>query len=228
MDPKVKIVLLTRTLITDFASGASDLDAVITLASRGVTVLSLANLHAKVYVVDKKRALVTSANATFSGMSRNVECGLTTESATDATLLAEMIQMGFGAKVSPQRWLSSDLEALKPSVEALRQAMPQLPRSYSGTDENVFLELNAPDYSSLTESLPGWLSLVWKGISSLGRSSFNMQDVVRACTPLINERFPANRHPREKMRQQMQRLRDMGVVIFLGNGRYELAIRLKD
>ncbi|MBI4581790.1 MAG: restriction endonuclease, partial [Planctomycetes bacterium] len=41
-----------------------------------------------------------------------------------------------------------------------------------------------------------------------------------ACTPLIAVRFPDNRHPRAKVRQQLQRLRALGVVEFLGAARY--------
>jgi type II restriction enzyme len=33
---------------------------------------------------------------------------------------------------------------------------------------------------------------------------------------------PNNLHVREKIRQQLQRLRDMGLVEFLGGGRYSL------
>ena len=47
-----------------------------------------------------------------------------------------------------------------------------------------------------------------------------MDDVFAACAPLAAERFPENRHVREKLRQQLQRLRDLGLVLFLGAGRY--------
>src|SRR5437870_4298315 len=67
----IPTILLTRTLLTDFASSASDLDAVCSIARRTGHIFSLNSLHAKVYVIDKARALITSANATFSGMFRN-------------------------------------------------------------------------------------------------------------------------------------------------------------
>ena len=76
LDEEITTTLLTRTLLTDFASRASDLEAVHSLAQRTKGILSLSLLHAKVYVIDNRRALVTSANATFSGMHRNRECGV--------------------------------------------------------------------------------------------------------------------------------------------------------
>ena len=34
--------------------------------------------------------------------------------------------------------------------------------------------------------------------------------------------YPRNRHIREKIRQQLQVLRELGILRFKGNGRYEL------
>jgi chromosome condensin MukBEF MukE localization factor len=54
-----------------------------------------------------------------------------------------------------------------------------------------------------------------------------MNEVFAACAPLAASRFPDNRYVREKLRQQMQRLRDLGLVLFLGNGRYERLARTR-
>lgn len=48
-----------------------------------------------------------------------------------------------------------------------------------------------------------------------------MDEVFATCVSLARERYPENRHVREKLRQQMQRLRDLGLVLFVGGGRYE-------
>jgi type II restriction enzyme len=63
------------------------------------------------------------------------------------------------------------------------------------------------------------------GISAIAADVFTMADVVAVCAPLAAVEFPENRHVREKLRQQMQRLRDLGLVAFLGNGQYELLAR---
>ena len=44
-----------------------------------MVIRSLNNLHAKIYIFDDSKALVTSANATNAGMWRNLECGLSTD-----------------------------------------------------------------------------------------------------------------------------------------------------
>jgi phosphatidylserine/phosphatidylglycerophosphate/cardiolipin synthase-like enzyme len=104
LETDIYVTLLTRTLITDFASGASDLEAVRVLAERSRGVLSLSSLHAKVYVVNDRSALVTSANATFSGMHRNRECGVQINTRREISKLRHLIESGFGAIPKPQLW----------------------------------------------------------------------------------------------------------------------------
>src|ERR1700692_259161 len=63
LDENVQLTVLTRTVLAEFASRSSDLEAVISLAEHAGGVLSLSSLHAKTYIIDNTRALITSANA---------------------------------------------------------------------------------------------------------------------------------------------------------------------
>jgi type II restriction enzyme len=53
---------------------------------------------------------------------------------------------------------------------------------------------------------------------------FSLQDIYQFESE-VRFLFPNNRHVRPKIRQQLQVLRDAGLLIFLGGGRYERAIR---
>jgi type II restriction enzyme len=66
-----------------------------------------------------------------------------------------------------------------------------------------------------------------EGVSRINADAFTMDQVFSACRSLVAARYPNNRHVREKLRQQMQRLRDLGLVRFLGAGRYERLVRRK-
>ncbi|HEY3661963.1 MAG TPA: hypothetical protein VGL24_02295, partial [Chthoniobacterales bacterium] len=50
---------------------------------------------------------------------------------------------------------------------------------------------------------------------------FTTEEVYRVCSPLAAKAFPADLHVPEKLRQQLQRLRDLGLIRFLGHGRYQ-------
>ena len=221
--PKVSVTLLTRTLLTDFASKASDLESVRVVAQRAGSILSLSSLHAKVYVIDNKRALITSANATASGMFRNRECGFELKNAKQTRELCSLIQAGFGSSPRPQPWTVEDLDALREPVERLRAVLPKITRLLPRTSEvSPRVRLGKRDYSQLVDSFRGWLRLTMEGISRIGSDVFTMDELLAACAPLAATQFPGNRFVREKLRQQMQRLRDLGLVLFLGSGRYEM------
>lgn len=48
-----------------------------------------------------------------------------------------------------------------------------------------------------------------------------MEEAYQACLLRVGLTIPSNKHARENLRQQMQRLRDPGLINFLGKGRYQ-------
>lgn len=90
----LSIQILTRIRIQDLIEGASDLEAFEKLLQLGkleginVEVRCIPNLHAKVYIFDKKSAIVTSSNLTPSGLKSNIEYGI---EVTDPTAIQQML-----------------------------------------------------------------------------------------------------------------------------------------
>jgi hypothetical protein len=58
-------------------------------------------------------------------------------------------------------------------------------------------------------------------------SRFSLNDLYDR-EDVLQRRFPRNRHVREKIRQTLQRLRDIGLVHFLGGGDYELNFEFEE
>ena len=155
---KVQVTLLTRTLLSDFAGRASDLDAVCAIAAKASQVLSLNSLHAKVYIVDDRQALITSANATFSGMYRNSECGI----ALGKSQIRELTQTfaaSFGASHVAKPWTLDELQSLQGPVALLRKALPSMPRIPSAADQPPRLALRPSAFRKLIGEFSGWLRL---------------------------------------------------------------------
>jgi len=67
----------------------------------------------------------------------------------------------------------------------------------------------------------GWTLDVLQVVQSLKKTEFSLQDVY-ACADDLARLHPANRHVRPKIRQQLQVLRDLGILTFLGDGSYRL------
>lgn len=70
----------------------------------------------------------------------------------------------------------------------------------------------------------GWLIEVLKCVEAIGRVEFEIADVYRF-EQQMQRLYPGNMHVREKMRQQLQVLRDAGFIEFLGRGKYRLMAR---
>lgn len=67
----------------------------------------------------------------------------------------------------------------------------------------------------------GWLIHLMRGIESLGQDTFTTADIYQLADEFIHI-YPENRHIRPKLRQQLQRLRDVGYLDFLGKDIYRL------
>src|SRR5215472_13686594 len=65
----------------------------------------------------------------------------------------------------------------------------------------------------------GWTLDVLQVVESLKKPEFSLQDVYQFEKDL-SRLHPANRNIQPKIRQQLQVLRDMGFVEFLGTGKY--------
>jgi type II restriction enzyme len=67
----------------------------------------------------------------------------------------------------------------------------------------------------------GWTLDVLNIVRRIGRAEFNLADVYEYCAEL-ETLHPNNRHIRDKIRQQLQRLRDLGFLEFSNVGVYRL------
>lgn len=67
----------------------------------------------------------------------------------------------------------------------------------------------------------GWLINVLKCVEEIGAKEFDLNEVY-AFESRLSGLYPMNRFVRQKIRQQLQVLRDQGYLEFLGRGRYRL------
>lgn len=65
----------------------------------------------------------------------------------------------------------------------------------------------------------GWTLAVLLGLHALGKDSFNLEEAYSLAASL-SAQFPKNNNVRPKIRQQLQVLRDLGLLIFVKPGTY--------
>jgi type II restriction enzyme len=78
--------------------------------------------------------------------------------------------------------------------------------------ETAFLRRRSPDAR-------GWLIEVMRCIDALGRDEFTLREAY-GFAPELSHLYPENKHVKEKIRQQLQMLRDQNYLRFIGGGRY--------
>ncbi len=71
-------------------------------------------------------------------------------------------------------------------------------------------------------SAKGWLLDVMRSIEKLGKIEFTLDDVY-AFENELSKLHPENKHIKDKVRQQLQALRDKGYIDFVSRGYYHLA-----
>lgn len=67
----------------------------------------------------------------------------------------------------------------------------------------------------------GWILDVMNCIDMIGKRDFSLNDVYRF-EDYLQQKHPLNKHVKDKIRQQLQFLRDKGYLKFIKAGRYEL------
>lgn len=72
----------------------------------------------------------------------------------------------------------------------------------------------------------GWLIDVMGCLDKLGKRNFSLKDVY-GFEQLLRQKHPSNKHVKDKIRQQLQVLRDGGYLKFTNRGSYELQTPLK-
>jgi len=89
--------------------------------------------------------------------------------------------------------------------------------------DEVLSKWNKTNFVKTTNDLDakGWLFDVSLCIDQIKKRDFSL-DEVYAFEPILKAKHPANNNIKAKIRQQMQFLRDKGILEFKGSGQYKL------
>ena len=68
--------VITRFNLNEMCERVNDISALETLLKHGASIRGIRNLHAKLYIYGRKRAVITSANLTQAALTRNSEFGI--------------------------------------------------------------------------------------------------------------------------------------------------------
>ena len=75
--------------------------------------------------------------------------------------------------------------------------------------------------SNLKGAVRGWALDVLKAVRKLNKAEFTLSDIYEF-EPALSAAYPSNRNVRPKIRQQLQKLRDLKLLEFVSPGRYRV------
>lgn len=144
----LRVNVLTNLAIESLLAGSLDIEALLSLVNSvaNVTVTYLPGLHAKIYIADSKAAVITSANLTNNGLSRNHEYGVLLHDPILVRQVRKNLTMygALGSHISLDTLTAltlatQELQAIKQRVDTSTNA--RLKKAFQERTETAHLEL---------------------------------------------------------------------------------------
>ena len=204
----VFLELTTNFGMKNFFSGDTQLDAVEALVKAQTKTYGIPGLGAAFAIFDEQIAVVSSGNIISEGpiSARSYNLLL------DNPYIAQQLSTDFDSLCQ--------LENAHPySLESIQNLRHILDRLTSTEKQASSAPLSQPSSLLDTLSLKGWSMDVMDVLLKINTNRFSLKDVYAYSTEL-GEIHPFNHHVEAKIRQQLQVLRDLGLLQFLGRGEY--------
>ena len=214
-NPGVVLEVITSANLANFVNGSLDVEAIRTLLEAGIKVLNFQNLHAKIYLFDNKKALVTSANLTNNALYNNYEYGLLLHEDEKETV--DAIYSDFIMMMDSELCGSFDENSIK-EIEKFVKTFGNNKLTHIDDEGDSILPIDESD--KISNNLKGWKKDVFNCLQLLDKQDFTITDIY-SFENVLYEKHPTNNHVRSKIRQTLQYLRDLGFVKFVKPGIYK-------
>lgn len=205
----VKITVVTSINIANLINGSLDVSALNLLLKNDIKVYNFQNLHAKIYLFDKINAIITSANLTNSAMFKNYEYGVKINN--DDAL--SIIYNDFKQMIDGSNQITlDDIDNINIKIEYHKKEKTIV----SNDNDDSIIIIN-----NINEAFgDNWVDNIFILLNKIPNSEFSLSDVY-LLEDVLQEKYPNNKHIRDKIRQCLQKLRDLGYIKFYGNGKYK-------
>jgi phosphatidylserine/phosphatidylglycerophosphate/cardiolipin synthase-like enzyme len=217
-NPKAELTFITKFTVNTFFKKSSDLDAIEKIIKNENLIKCMPNLHAKIYIFDDKFVLITSANLTNGGLRNNYEYGIVTD---DKEVLKNV------CSDFDEIFFSRDADKINENhIQSVRKIIANIPKEKKiklPEVADIFGKKDEVYYGgieSVEKSLTGWKLEVFKRLNKIQSKTFSLNDIYKFKAELKSI-YPDNTEIEAKIRQQLQFLRNLGLLEFFGKGDYK-------
>lgn len=210
--------------LANFHRGVSDLEALKIFNENSIKQKSIHNIHAKFFIFDNK-AVITSANLTFGGLRNNIEYGVLIQGE-----IVKQIENDYLSFFNSNEYPFINAEILKKAEDILQSVSKEkIKREPKLSDRKLFAEiLNDENIDerfdggtdAILSNLSSWKKDVFECLLKIDKDVFNLNDVYKF-ESVLQILHPENKNIKPKIRQQLQYLRDLGLLEFVKPGIYK-------
>lgn len=214
---RVRIDILTNFSLPNFYYGSSDIEAFKYPISYNDNIYNYQLLHAKLYIFDDKYSIITSANLTNSGFQRNLEYGILIN---DKALVGQTIK-DYNRYTTHNNTGIIDLNIINEANKILKSIPEYEGINYRKQEFKTEIDnILDVDIDLIKQSLSNWKMITIDVINLINKDEFSLSDLY-AKEKVFKHEYPDNNTVRDSIRRNLQELRDIGLVKFLGNGKYK-------
>ncbi len=209
--------------LNNFYRGASDLDALRAFDDFRVKQKNAHNLHAKFFIFDDK-AIITSGNLTPGGLRNNIEYGILIKDKLVDEITEDFIE------IFDNDDHSIITSKIIQNAEDILMAVPEENRKRLKFNDSALFEDIVNDeqgeekfdggIESILSNLTPWKRNVFECLLKIKGDIFSI-DEVYSFEGQLRKIYPHNHNIQPKIRQQLQFLRDIGLVEFIRPGLYK-------
>jgi len=216
-ESNTKLNLITSCKLMNFYRNASDISAISNILKRGGRVYNFQSLHSKIYIFDNVKAIITSANLTYGGLLNNYEYGI---EISDVNFVNGIIS-DFNDITKDKRTGILKLDA----VEKIKNIIDSLPKEKALKlpkikEDELDAEIFTGDVDLVKQKLNAWQEDVFNCLMDIKKQEFSLNEVYKYKNEL-SKLHPRNSFIEDKIRQQLQQLRDLGLIQFVKRGNYK-------
>jgi phosphatidylserine/phosphatidylglycerophosphate/cardiolipin synthase-like enzyme len=219
----IDIKYINSFKLSYFHRGVSDLSALGIFNNHLVEQKSVHNLHAKLFIFDEQ-AIITSGNLTAGGLKNNFEYGVLLKGE-----IVKNIKKDYLSLFNNQDYPEITIDIINKAENILSSVPKEKQRKLEIENINIFKETISNENSvekydggveSIILNLKLWEKDVFICLLQISKDVFSLQDVYDF-EEYLQIIHPNNNNIKPKIRQQLQYLRDIGLLEFIGGGIYK-------
>jgi len=181
--------------------------------------------HPKLYLFETEtllKSIIGSSNLTLGGLLENIEVNVVLELERDCENAENLRDIYANIKYQPSRFVPDDqyIDAYQEVLDRVSHPKNTKTDTQKAVEYLRRLEATLPKPYINPSELSGWQKLVF---AKLPEGEFGTNELYKYASD-FQQTYPDNKNIEPKIRQVLQQLRDLGLIIHVNEGRWRLRI----